>query len=115
MDPFPEPDELLSLFECEPVLMDAELSWHFNTMEYRYQRGEDVAYMLIEASYGEITFKWATGGVERAHLVVKDVAGLSVESDRGREALVASFPQEDRRGRLRIQLKPHIHVLWGDS
>jgi hypothetical protein len=114
MDPFPERDELISLFECEPVLMDPDLSWRFNTMDVRYRRGEDSVDATIEASYREITFRWTAAGVERAYLVVKDIAGLSVEIDRGREALVAVFPAGDRRGRLRIQLKPHIHILWGD-
>jgi hypothetical protein len=114
MDPFPERDQLVSLFECEPVLMDPELSWRFNTMDFAYRRGDDAVDVTIEASYGEMTVRWLDRGLERAYLVVKGIAGLAVESDRGREALVATFGPGDGRPPLRLQVRPHVHILWGE-
>ena len=112
MDPYPTRLELVTLFESEPSLMDADLSWHHNTVEFRWDHDVDRLDVLIEPTYGELSVRWLQHGIDRLELKIRHVEGLDVEIDRGHEALVAAVADPATSRRFRLQLKPHVHVLW---
>jgi hypothetical protein len=115
MKPFPDQHDLIALFESEPVLTDAGVPWCYNSLLFTRTIGDESVECIIEPGYGDLRFRWLQRGVEVVDLDVHAVSGLRVESENGREALVAEFGERSGSLPLRIQLAPRIHVSWGTS
>jgi hypothetical protein len=115
MKPFPQEHELLSLFESEPILLDANVPWTYNHLQFTRTIGESTVECVIEPGYETLQFRWSQRGVEIVALDLHWVAGLTVESDGGREALVAHFRERSGVSKLCIQFSPHIHISWGTT
>lgn len=114
MDPFPADYELLGLFECEPALTDVGVPWAYNALRFETTRGPDHVVCEIEPGYEEVRLRWSRDGAELVRLDLHWVAGLAVEAEAGREALVGTFRDEHVRP-FRLQLRPHVHFAWGTS
>ncbi len=55
MHGFPEENDLLSLFECEPTLLDTNSKdFFYNSATYRFSNGEEDFVVTISPSYGEV-------------------------------------------------------------
>lgn len=115
MDEFPELYELLGFFESEPQLTDRDVPWYYNRLTYQTQRGDDKIYCAIEPGYGQIVLIWEKSGDLVASLNLEDVAGLAVWSEKGAERMVAHFRPETGLLNFELQLKPTIHVKWGNQ
>ncbi|MGG4266062.1 hypothetical protein ABEW06_12670, partial [Peribacillus simplex] len=54
---FPEENDFLSLFECEPMLLDTtskDLPFYYNKATYRFSNGEEDFIVTLSPSYGEV-------------------------------------------------------------
>lgn len=54
---FPEENEFLSLFECEPTLFDTiskDLPFYYNKATYQLSNGEEDFIVTLSPSYGEV-------------------------------------------------------------
>ncbi|MET3658854.1 MULTISPECIES: hypothetical protein [Sporosarcina] len=55
MHGYPEENDLLSLFECEPTLLDTtSLDFFYNRATYRFSNGEEDFIVTLSPSYGEV-------------------------------------------------------------
>lgn len=114
MKPFPEEWELLSLFECEPVLDDPEVPWAYNRLTFDTKRGSDRILCVIEPGYCCLDFTWWHNTTKHLALKLRSVQGITVASGGGIEFFVATFRDECLLP-LRLQLKPSIECEWGTS
>jgi hypothetical protein len=58
MNPFPQEWELLSLFECEPTIVDRGVPWEYNCLIFETSRGKDHIRCEIEPGYETIKLQW---------------------------------------------------------
>src|SRR5688500_147593 len=114
MQPFPEPYELIGLFEVEPSLTDQGVPWAYNSLRFETRRGTDDVLCDIEPGYEEVRLRWSRDGVELVRLDLRWVAGLLVESGDGVERLVGTF-RDPHVEPFELQLRPSVHVKWGTA
>ena len=112
MNPFPAEYELISLFEGEPTLLDSGVPWVYNQVTFETRTGEDHLHCEIEPASRQLRITWSRAGAELMRLELALVAGLIVESEKGREAMVVRFASPSVR-ELRLQVRPRVHVAWG--
>ena len=115
MKPFPDPHELIALFEAEPVVLDERSPWLYNRLTFTRTMGENRIDCVIEPGYETIELCWRQRGVPVVDLNLKWVAGLAVEMEHGREALSAQFRERAGLLPLRVQFTPLVHISWGTS
>lgn len=114
MDPFPEPYELIGLFECDPVLTDAEIPWAYNSLRFDTVRGTDHVVCEIQPGYEVVRLEWTRDRVEIVRLELNSVQGLIVETVGGREALIGCF-RDPTIEPFHLQLRPNVHLRWGTA
>ena len=112
MKPFPEDHELISLFECEPEVLDDGNPWFYNRLTFETSRGPDLVRCEMEPASEEVRLLWSRDDIEIVNLRLYWVRRIQVEADRGVETFVCHF-REDRVSSLRLQLKPSVHLTWG--
>ena len=114
MNPFPEQYELIGLFECEPVLADADIPWEYNSLRFDTMRGVNRLVCEIAPGYEVVRLEWTRDGVEMVHLEMNGVHGLIVETVGDRETLIGTF-LEPAIDEFRLQLRPSVHLRWGTA
>jgi len=112
---FPELYELLGFFESEPKLTERDAPWYYNRLTYRTTRGNDKIYCAIEPGYGQIVLIWEKSGVLVASLNLEYVNGLKLIAEKGSEKMVVSFRKSTKLLDFELQLKPSIHIKWGNQ
>ena len=117
IDPFPEPHELISLFESEPTLVDPDhgYGWAYNSVIFTTVKSDDRLRCEIWGSGGHIQLDWERAGDKLVTLDIWGVTGLRVEVERGSETLVAQFDEKSIVDDLRVRISPSIAVWWGTS
>jgi hypothetical protein len=113
MKPFPEEHELLWLFESEPKLADADVSWYYNDLTFTLRRDNDYVECRISPAYEELKFYWSRDGMELVRLELRLVSGLEVIKAKDADLLKATFRKGSGIQPLLVKLKPHIWVSWG--
>ncbi len=114
MDPLPEEWQLLSFFETEPILGDADLPWPYNSLIYDLERDADSIHCELRPSYERLWLVWNREGTEILHLDLNWVSGITIETGGDRELLTATF-RDTFLLPLELQLKPSVTVTWGTS
>ena len=114
MTPFPDQHELLTLFECEPVLADKDVPWCYNHLTFKTNRGSDQIVCEIMPSYHALKLAWTRDGQQLVSLDLNSVAGITLELDGQTEAFTATS-RDENLAPLRVQLKPHVSVSWGTT
>ena len=107
----PEEHELLALLG-EPRLADPHIPWMYNRLSFEITSGNDVVELTVEPASGDLLLQWR-GEEPRVTLELHGVETLAVETEHGREYLVAGFPDSFRERPLRLQLRPRFSVYWG--
>ena len=117
MDDFPEQYELLEFFESEPEFTDNidEVPRFYNRMTYHTTRGADVIYCVIELASGLLNLIWEKGGTLVSSLNLEEITSLAVISKNGEEKLIAKFGDSSGLLDFELQLKPSVHVKWGNE
>lgn len=115
MEEFPELYELLGFFESEPEITDRDVPIHYNRLTYRTVRGENKIYCAIEPAYRQIVLIWENAENLVASLNLEQISCLRVVSERGSEKIVVNFAPKTNLLDFEFQLKPSIHVKWGNG
>jgi len=119
MDPVPDLDVLIWLFESEPVgRSDAEdwrREWPYGAVTFSTVRHEvEIGFYLEPASQlAGLTTRGA-----RTFNVRPDLSGvqrIDVERLHGAEELVVAFDESRRTAPMRLTLKPQLHLTWGNA
>ena len=58
MNPFPEKWELISAFESEPNLTDADVPWAYNRLTFSKQIDGERLECTIEPGYETLSLRW---------------------------------------------------------
>lgn len=112
MNPFPEDFELLSIFECDPELLDADVPWFYNTLTFRGERGGMKYLIRIRPSCGDLEVRIGDPNQPITHLAITEVSALRLHVGHADAVLLASFSPDAGRGILKIRLRPHLGIEW---
>lgn len=112
MDPFPRESDLRDLFGADPALLDPELPWNRNVLNFEAVVGPDTVECVMEPAYQTLTLRWVRRERELVYLDLERVAGIEVDRYRGRASLIVRFDPATSRGQVRIQIRPAVHVTW---
>jgi hypothetical protein len=127
MEPVPDYDDLIWLFEGEPSHRYAEDEkatgyeygwrelWPYTSVTFRTTRaGHDIA-MDIEPGYEVVRLRLRAEG-DGAELLDLNIAGVRtvgvVREGNGRELLRVDFPDGAPAATLWLRVKPDVAVLW---
>jgi hypothetical protein len=105
----PQQHELIGFFESEPELLDASAAWAYNRLTFRTVSDDEQIEFVLEPANGELRLSWSQRGRSLLDIDLNEVDQISVESERGRETLVAAL--KGAYGGLRLRLRPQIHVF----
>jgi hypothetical protein len=111
MKPFPEKFELISFFECEPILLDSNVEWYYNHLTFITTNSSDRIQCEIEPANLLMTVKWYRDESELLSLNLEVVTALRIEQHGDKELLRATFSETSGIGSLAMQLKPSIHIF----
>jgi|SRR6185437_1619607 len=111
---FPPEHELIAFFEAEPTVLDAEVPWIYNTLDFATKRSDIDVRCQIVPSYGEITIRFILAGDEIAKFEIRDAEAFRLVMNKDQEALVVSFPPHLRLDNFALQLKPRVWAAWGN-
>lgn len=114
MDPFPEPWELIGLFECEPDLAEIGVPWVYNLVRFVRLRGNERIECAIHQADHEFAFRWLVDGEPIIDLDLHDVVGLEVRQDEGKESLVLTTG-DPRQRPLQIDISPRVRLVLADE
>jgi hypothetical protein len=114
VEPFPEPWELISLFESEPTLLDPEVPWVYNSVTFMRERaGERIECTIHQADH-EFAFSWTVDSRTVIRLDLNTVVGIEVRQTKASAGL-AITTSDAHLGPLQIQISPHVSVIWNAS
>ena len=117
MDHFPEQYELLGFFESEPEFTDNidEVPWFYNRMTYCTTRNSDVIHCVVELASGMLNLVWEKSGTLVSSLNLEGITSLALINKNGEEKLIAKFGDSSGLLDFELQLKPSVHVKWGNE
>ncbi|GAA2600781.1 hypothetical protein GCM10010399_34480 [Dactylosporangium fulvum] len=125
MEPVPSYEDLIWLFEAEPVYRYAEDEratgyefdwrelWPYTSVTFRTTRaGHDIE-MDIEPGYELVRLRLhAVSGAELLDLDLRGVCSVGVERIHGRELLRVDFPDNSPASTLWLRMKPDVTIAW---
>ncbi len=126
MEPVPSYEDLIWLFEAEPVYRYADDEreagfqsdwrelWPYTAVTFRTIRaGYDVE-MYIEPGYEVVRLRLSTAsdGLELLDLELRAVQCVAVERIHGRELLRVDFPDDSPASTLWLRMKPDVALHW---
>lgn len=112
VNPFPEDFELLSIFECEPEVLVADVPWFYNTLTFRGER-DGLKYLIkLSPAYGDLEVRIGDPNQPITHLSITEVSTLRLHEGHGEAVLMASFSDDSGRGILKIRLRPQLSIEW---
>lgn len=114
MQPFPEPHELIGLFEGEPEESDPGLEWKYNLLRFVRTRDRERMECSIHEADREVAFRWSVEGIDRIVIDLHDVVGLSVYREKERKGLALTLGS-DRFHPIRIDIAPSVRVVVRDD
>ncbi|MEU6074051.1 hypothetical protein [Micromonospora sp. NPDC047074] len=126
MEPVPSYEDLIWLFEAEPVYRYADDEreigyqfdwrelWPYTAVTFQTTRaGYDIE-MYIEPGYQVVRLRLRTapGGAELLDLDLRGVRGVGVDRIHGRELLRVDFPDDSPATALWLRMKPDVALHW---
>jgi hypothetical protein len=109
--PFPEPWELVSLFEGDPTLSDPDVPWIYNRVTFVIERGDERIEVTIHQADREFAFTWSIRGRSVVKLDLGNVVGLEVTKEDSREGLRLTTADPDAEP-LHIDVSPEFRIAW---
>lgn len=111
MTEYPTLDDLLWLFEVEPVLADSDLGWPISEATWSMTRGPWTVTISIGVYDHTVEIDGALGGVSTIHVKLNGVVErLSVDRTHGQDALVATTTDGGQLHPVRLVLKPDVRL-----
>ncbi|MGO9483447.1 MAG: hypothetical protein ACLPX9_02520 [Rhodomicrobium sp.] len=111
---FPPDYELVAFFEAEPVVLDPEAPWVYNTLDFQTVRNGIEVRCRIAPSYGELTVRLMLEGEELAKYELCGAETFRLVMEKGREVLAVAFAPEKLLDNFALQLKPRVWAAWGN-
>ncbi|MER7281153.1 hypothetical protein ABT369_42635 [Dactylosporangium sp. NPDC000244] len=116
MEPLPSYEDLVWLFEAEPVRHPAGEPWPYTSVTFRTTRaGYDIE-MDIEPGYQAVRLRVHTvAGHKLIDLDLEGVLSVGIERIEDRESLRVEFPDDSPASTLWFQMKPDVTVTWSHN
>ena len=111
---FPEEIDLLSLFECEPMLLDKDSPFYYNEATYRFSNGEEDFIVTLSPSYGEVKIQVTQRISNRllSYVDLKCVRKFEIRTDRKEDSSVLlTVVNEDTQQMIEIAFKPYYKMI----
>lgn len=117
MPVFPEEIDLLSLFECEPILLDKseDLPFYYNEASYHFNNKEEEFHVTISPSYGEVQIevKERTSQDLIALFDLKRVGKFEIIEDKKEtSSILLTINNEETQQTIELGFKPKFKVVF---
>ncbi|MGM0920835.1 MAG: hypothetical protein ACQEWW_06390 [Bacillota bacterium] len=115
---FPEENDFLLLFECEPMLLDTtskDLPFYYNKATYRFSNGEEDFIVTLSPSYGEVKIQVTQRSSNRllSLLDLKRVDKFEITADKkDHSSVLLSVVNEDSQQMIEIDFKPYFKQIF---
>lgn len=115
---FPEENEFLSLFECEPTLFDTiskDLPFYYNKATYQLSNGEEDFIVTLSPSYGEVKIQVTQRVSNRlvSLLDLKRVEKFKITADKKDiSSVLLTVLNEDSQQMIEIDFKPNFKLVF---
>ncbi|MEH7302643.1 hypothetical protein [Neobacillus drentensis] len=115
---FPEENDFLSLFECEPMLLDntsKELPFYYNRATYQFSNGEEDFIVTLSPSYGEVKIQVTQRASNRllSLLDLKRVDKFEITADKkDHSSVLLTVVNEDSQKMIEIDFKPYFKQIF---
>ena len=115
---FPEENDYLSLFECEPILFDnttEDLPFYYNKSTYQFSNGAEGFIVTLSPSYGEVKIQvtQTTSNILLSLLDLKRVVKFEIIADKKDTASVLlTIVNEDSQQIIEIDFKPKYKLIF---
>lgn len=116
MNNFPNENDLLSLFECEPTLFDTTLKdFFYNEATYKFSNGEEDFTVTLSPSYSEVKIQviQRTSNKLIALLDLKRVDKFEITSDKkDLSSVLLRSQNDDFTQTIEIDFKPKFKLIF---
>ncbi len=115
---FPEENDLLSLFDCEPTLLDStskDLPFYYNNAKYQFSNGEENFIVTLSPSYGEVKIQVTQHVSNRllSFLDLKRVDKFEITADKkDHSSVLLTVVNEDSQQTIEIDFKPYFKQIF---
>lgn len=117
MPEFPNEIDFLSLFECEPTLLDTseDYPFYYNEATYRFTNGEEDFVVKLCPSYGEVEIQVTKSDSKRllSLLEFKQVENFKIIADKKDHSNVLLMViNEETQQMIEIDFKPYFKLIF---
>jgi hypothetical protein len=115
---FPDENDFLSLFQCEPTLLDStskDLPFYYNKAIYRFSNGEEDFIVTLSPSYGEVKIQVMQSASQRvlSLMDLKRVDKFEIIADKKEHSIVLlTVVNEDIQQIVEIDFKPYYKQIF---
>ena len=115
---FPEENDFLSLFECEPTLLDStskNFPFYYNEATYRFSNGEEDFIVTISPSYGEVKIQvtQCTSNRFSSLLDLKRIEKFEITADKkNHSSVLLTVVNEDTQQMIEVDFKPYFKQIF---
>jgi hypothetical protein len=113
MEPTPSYEDLVWLFESEPIRRPADEPWTYTSATFRTTRaGYDIE-LDIEPGHQLVRLRLQTAsGIKLIDLELQGVLTVGVEHIQDRALLHVDFPDNSPAATLWLRMKPDVTIVW---
>lgn len=118
MPEFPNEIELLSLFECEPKLLDTsskDYPFYYNEAIYRFSNGEADFVVTLSPSYGEVKIQVTRRDSNKLLSLIdlKRVKRFEITADKkDHSSVLLTVINEETQQIIEIDFKPYFKQIF---
>ncbi|XRG77940.1 hypothetical protein V5E38_19280 [Rossellomorea sp. GAMAL-10_SWC] len=118
MRDFPEENDFLSMFECEPKLFDSntkDLPFYYNQATYQFSNEEEDFVVTVSPSHGEVKIQVTQPNSDRllSLLELKRVEKFEITADkRDFSSVLLTVINEDSQQTIEIDFKPRFKLIF---
>jgi hypothetical protein len=106
---FPDLNDLIAFFGCEPKLLDADVPWFVNSFTFETERTGVVVRAVFEPAEGFIDVSLSVGGHEIAAGQVRALGDVLLHENAGRQTLAVAFGERSE-SMLWLTLTPQVRL-----
>ncbi|MFC7371099.1 hypothetical protein ACFQPF_05370 [Fictibacillus iocasae] len=119
MPDFPNEIDLLSLFQCEPTLLEEakDYPFYYNEATYRFSNGEEDFIVHLSPSYGEVKIQVMKRDSNRlvSLLDLKRVEKMEITADKkDHSSILLTVINEDTQQMIEMDFKPYFKQLFNE-
>ena len=111
---FPADHELLAFFGAEPKVLDPNVPWFYNTLDFEVEHQGFVVQCRLAPAYGDVDARLRFGEMELARFELQSFKSLRLYMKAEGEILVATFDRGQGEETFSLMLKPHVWLGLGN-